>query len=976
MIRLSAERVGQVLSLRRWLLTVGLLVAIYAGLGFLLVPYVARSAIEKYVVQDLGRRVAIGKITFNPFTFTTEVTGFSLSEANGTPIASFDRFRVNAQISSIFNRAWTFAEVRLDHPSLNVLIDSDGALNLTKLQPTAVTASTQARPFHVPALRIATLAVREGHIGFEDHSRLRGTPFSTTLAPIEFTLTDFRTTPDFQSAYNFEGSTTAGEHLRWSGQLSIQPLGSTGRFAIANLKATTIAAYFGDALEFNLRSGSIDVQGEYRVAVADKLRLNLDLPQARLHDLTIAPKGADAATTWVTLPAADFSRAALSLQDRTVSVERIQIDNAKVSAWRETDGQLNLFRLFNGPPAGGNSVPPVHPNAPVSDTGWAIDVKALDIRTASIDAEDRMVQPPVRLNLTPVTMNISGYSTKPGNVIKADISLGVGANGRLTARGDLSLVPFASNLALEVADIDLAPLQPYLDRSSSLQLTSGKLSLKGTLNTTEASQGNEALVKIAGDLAIADVAARDKASRQSVVNWQLLRLAGVAYSQNPDRLDIERVEAHRPYARVIISEQRTLNLVTALNPSGATQVGSSVTAPTTAAATTQAMPVRIRSVVIQDGSSDFSDLSVEPNFSATVMGLNGGASGLSSDSTSRAEVKISGNVDRYAPVDITGRVNLLSAALFTDITASFRNMELTTFNPYSGKYAGYSISKGKLTTELHYLVQNRKLDAQHHIVLDQIEFGAATESKDKVSLPVRLAAALLKDRHGVIDINLPVTGSLDDPEFRVGPLVWKAFVGLITKSATAPFRLLGSLFGRGEEIAFIDFTPGSATLRPDQAEKISALAKALVERPQLRLDVPLQTLAVADDEALERAELDVALTPLLPADRSTVVTQEQRLAALAQLYQQLLGAPPVYPSESAAGGDVVTSNIAFLEKTLRPRFSPTPDRRGQLARARADIVQAAVLANSEIVPERVFLTERESGKTSVPGAVRMEFRLE
>jgi Domain of Unknown Function (DUF748) len=388
------------------------------------------------------------------------------------------------------------------------------------------------------------------------------------------------------------------------------------------------------------------------------------------------------------------------------------------------------------------------------------------------------------------------------------------------------------------------------------------------------------------------------------------------------------------------------------------------------------MPVRIRSVVIQEGNVDFSDHSVEPNFSATILGLTGGASGLSSDEASRADVKLSGTVDRYAPVDITGRFNLLSAALFTDVAANFHNMELTTFNPYSGKYAGYSISKGKLTTELHYKVENRKLDAQHHIVLDQLEFGAATDSKDKVPLPVRLAAALLKDRHGIIDINLPVRGSLDDPEFRIRPIVWKAFVGLMDKAVTAPFHLLGSLFGRGEEIAFVDFSPGSATLAADQKDKLETLAKGLIERPQLRLDIPLQTLSAADDEALARTQLDAALVPLLsPSGSTAVVTQEQRLTALTQLYQQQFGNAPVFPP-GPSEADAVVPHVAFLEKELRPRFNPTSDQRTQLARSRADVVQAAVLANTEIAPERLFLTERSSGKTAVPGTVRMEFSLE
>jgi hypothetical protein len=388
------------------------------------------------------------------------------------------------------------------------------------------------------------------------------------------------------------------------------------------------------------------------------------------------------------------------------------------------------------------------------------------------------------------------------------------------------------------------------------------------------------------------------------------------------------------------------------------------------------MPVRIRAVTIENGTTDFSDFSVEPNFSAAIFDLKGGVSGLTSDRASRAEVKLAGNVDRYAPVEISGQVNLLSAAVYSDLQMTFRNMELTTFNPYSGKYAGYSISKGKLTTELHYKIEDRKLDAKHHVVLDQLEFGAATESKSKVPLPVRLAAALLKDRHGVIDLNVPVSGSLDDPEFAVGPLVWKAFLGLLTKAVTTPFSLLGSLFGGGDEIAFVDFAAGKAELTPDQLQKIATLARALTERPGLRLDIPLQTVIAEDDEILTRAALDAALSPLLEApDPAVPPTREQRLAALAQLYERTLGAAPVYPKPVPAE-DATAVNIQFLEGALRPRFQPSPEQRAALARARAAAVQAAILSDTGVAPERVFLAERESGKTMVPGTVRMEFQLD
>ena len=255
------EPIRRMLRRYKWLAAaLALLLACYSATGFLLVPYLARSAIQNYVQHDLRRHVTIAKLSFNPFTVTMEMTGFALTEADGAPIASFGLLRVNAQISSIVNRAWTFKEVRFDRADLQVLVNADGTLNLAKLLPPAPASQSPAPPSAIPAIRIETFSVHNGRIGLEDRSRAR--PFATTLMPIEFMLTDFRTAPNFHNVYSFAASTQAGERVTWSGQFSVQPLGSAGRFKITDFKAATIAGCLQDALPFDLPSGALDMEGE------------------------------------------------------------------------------------------------------------------------------------------------------------------------------------------------------------------------------------------------------------------------------------------------------------------------------------------------------------------------------------------------------------------------------------------------------------------------------------------------------------------------------------------------------------------------------------------------------------------------------------------------------------------------------------------------------------------------------------------
>jgi hypothetical protein len=274
------------------------------------------------------------------------------------------------------------------------------------------------------------------------------------------------------------------------------------------------------------------------------------------------------------------------------------------------------------------------------------------------------------------------------------------------------------------------------------------------------------------------------------------------------------------------------------------------------------MAIAIDAINIQDGSANYADLWIQPHFAVGIQGLNGSILGLSSDPHSRAKVELKGKVDRYAPVHIWGETNPLAATTYSDIKMNFKGVELTSATPYSGRFAGYKIEKGKLSVDIDYKIENRKLTAAHKFVIDQLELGERVDSPDAIHLPLKIAVALLKDRNGVIDIDLPVTGSLDDPQFKIGPLIWKAVLNLLGKIATAPFALLGHLFGGGEQMNYIDFHPGSAVLDPSEHDKLVALVKALEEKEKLELDVPVTFSPDLDRPGLAAAHLNTRLLEL------------------------------------------------------------------------------------------------------------------
>jgi hypothetical protein len=375
----------------------------------------------------------------------------------------------------------------------------------------------------------------------------------------------------------------------------------------------------------------------------------------------------------------------------------------------------------------------------------------------------------------------------------------------------------------------------------------------------------------------------DKASAEDLLKWKSLFVSGVNAVTEPFSLDIRDVALTDFYSRIIIFPSGRLNLqeLTAKGEAAAdTSAGETAApegeskravpprangagdasrqpAPDAAPPPPQAgaptPPITIGKVTLQGGEINFTDLFIKPNYSADLTGVGGAVTGLSSQLDTTADVELRGRFTKTAPVEIKGKINPLVKNLFLDIKAGVRDIELGPFTPYSGKYVGYAIEKGKMTFNVEYKVENRRLTARNQIILDQLTFGGKIESPQATKLPVLLAVALLRDRNGVINVSLPISGSLDDPKFSVGGIIIQIIFNLIEKAVTAPFALIGSLVGGGgEELAYVEFAPGRATLTKEGQDKLAKLQQALIDRPGLKLDITPRVDPDADREGLRR----------------------------------------------------------------------------------------------------------------------------
>lgn len=982
---------------RRYVIALAVVVVVlglYAAAGFLGVPYFARKNLQSFVHDHYGRTLALGDVRFNPFTLNLELTKVALPDADGQPLLAFERLQVDLQWATLWRLGPSFGTIILEQPYVRVLIRRDGELNLADLGK-GFPPAPPPPPGQKPApmrLYIGRLAVLAGTTVLED--RTRRTPFRAELRPIGFELRDFSTNAKTGDAYALYAASPEGERLTWNGTLHTAPFASRGAFEIAALKAHTVWSYLRDSVPFELDSGVINIKGDYEVASPDRgaLQVNVGVGSVAVTQLGVKPKGGPQHYIDVARIEVDGTR--IDVAKRAVNVAKVELSGGDVKAWLE-QGKLNLMELVPGAgaaaaPAAAASADPAPPAGPAAaaEPAWSVQVPDISVTGFKVSAEDRQVKPAAALVLQPLNIHVAGFNLSPADTLDVALDAGVNGSGKIRTTARVTPKSGALSAHIESSDLGLTILQPYLEQYTSMTLLKGVLGVK--LDVERRADG---ALAVKGETRVADLRTVDNALHQDFIKWKELRVADIRYASAPASLKIGTVTAVEPYVRMIIAPDRSVNIARVLTPPGAAP-RPAADAPEAAAQPEAAapkqrhakpppppaapakpltpFPMSIGTVRLVNGSANYSDLWIKPSFAIGIQALGGTVSGLSSDPRSRAKVALDGKIDRYSPWHLGGEANLLSAALFTDLTMSFKDVDLTVVNPYSGHFVGYKIDKGKLSVDVTYKVDQRKLDARQHFLVDQLELGERVESPDAVHLPLKIAVALLKDRHGVIDLDLPMNGSLDDPKFRIGPIIWKVFVNLITKAATAPFALLGHLFGGGEHPNIIEFAPGSADLEKPAQDQLAALVKALNERPQLKLDVPAVYSKSIDRPQLAAARLQQELLTRVQSTRAgrkhpdtagetALADPERHYKLLLEQFQADLGKDAQLPPSAVAVEQAKRKEAPYeaaindLNAALINHIEVPDSDLEALGKQRAQAIQETLLGGGQVEASRIFI---------------------
>jgi uncharacterized protein involved in outer membrane biogenesis len=621
--------------------------------------------------------------------------------------------------------------------------------------------------------------------------------------------------------------------------------------------------------------------------------------QATLADARLRP--ADDAPDRLRIKKASLAGGTLRLHDRLARAERIAVEGGSATIGIDAEGRLVLPIPFAGQPPGGaasaasasagsperRTDSPGAADAGASD-GWRFALGSAQLGDFALAFSDERRAPPRALQLHVASARATRLDTGSPEASDLAVQAALSSGGSVRVNGSVRLRDPMADLAVEAQQVALAPLQPWLDEFADLRLASGTASVKGMLR-----YGGEgsARLRYQGRAALDDVQLAEREPDRPLLGWQSLATDDLVLTIAPNRAEIGDVRLHAPAARLLIAEDSTLNVADVLRQqpkpgaaetrAGAAQASADAAGTSADAAahaegqtTPAAFPLRIERLAVTQGALDFTDRSLTPHFSTRMHALHGVVTGIGTDPDRSARLQLEAQVDRYGSAKISGKVSLFQPKEDSAVDMVFRNIDMASLSPYIAKFAGYRIADGRLDLDLHYEVENGLLDGRNEIVLRQVKLGEKVDSPSALDIPIELALAVLKDRNGVIDIGLPVSGNLDSPKFDYGAVIRKAIGRVLGNIVSAPFKALAGLFGSGGEdarLGSVDFEPGSVSIAPPQREKLDAVARALTERPQLRLVVPPTYSSAEDRRALKsrtvRAELLRRMgTELAPAE--------------------------------------------------------------------------------------------------------------
>ena len=912
-------------------------------------------------------------------------------------VLSWDRLQMDINRLEPFARVVDLAQVELQSPRLELARDTQGRLNLSRMlaalpaetrAPAPATATPRAPPWRV---RVARVSIDGGTLPWKDASVRPAADLGLSALKVQLQNLNW----PLEASVPFEASARLGDTpLELKGSASGTE--AQAQLTVGVLALDTFAPYLGNVLVPELAGqASAELGVTWRAPVGEQaMDLLIDVPSLQVDDLRLGPSRRSLAS----LERLTLRDARINLGKRDVNVGKVLANGLQASVLRDQNGRWQAQDWLKPVPA--------DPVSPPSTRPWQVTLADVELDGGGLTVVDRLPEQPVALAVSQIKLQVKDLQPLASRPTDMPVSLQLRLGPMQAARAEPGRLAVAGTLRLPSADtplrvkgrvqadrLPLHELEPYFGDRLNLELLRADASYRGSVEVALPAAGLS--LSLAGQASLDDFRANTRSPAEELLAWKSLQVRGLALAMapgQPTRLAVEETVLSDYFARLIIDETGRINLQGLVRPAGgeATVAASTpaASAPVPAPPGPPAGPqpdIRFGPVSLVNGRVLFSDRFIKPNYSANLSELTGGLSAFASANTATGapqlgDLTLRGRAEGTAALEIDGKLNPLAQPLALDIRGKVRNLELPPLSPYTVKYAGHGIERGKLSVDVAYKVEpSGQLTASNQIILNQLSFGDRVPGSEAPNLPIKLAVALLADRQGVIDINLPVSGSLNDPQFRLAPLIFRLIVNLIGKAVTAPFSLIASAFGGGgPEMSQVGFGEGQRTLDAASRERLDAVAKALVERPALQVTVVGQADLDAERTGYQRARLDqqvlaekrraLARSGTPPAEGLTVSAQEYA-ALLQEVYRRA-----DIPKPRNVIGLAKDIPQAEMEALLMAAVPVTTDALRDLAVARAVAVKD-YLASRQLPEDRLFLGAPVLGRQGENWRPQAELRL-
>jgi len=835
------------MSYRLWLL-IGFLS--YTLGGFVLLPYVLKTQFIKYVDTTLQQKASLETASFNPFLLRLRLQNLQLATPEQAPLVELGELVVDFDTFGLFNRAWQFSTISLSELEIFAEIDSAGELNLNRLIPPPSdeleVPTEDNTPTALPRLILNNIALKQSRVHFKQLDRAE--PFTLDLNPLNFNIAHFSTLPEDGGQFNVDAQFSDTESLTFSGALQAEPLTLTAHIALDNIELKRGGDYLQEMLLFTIKQGTLSLNSDFALDKSgpeDSLALqatNIGIELQQLQLDTPPP-----VEPLLRLDSIRLNQASFTWPEQIAIAESLVVDSGSVHSWLTADKVFNYSQLLKSSDT--QTQPEPGSDTPSATPALQLRLEEIQLKALQLHFVDRSLSEPAPQTVDIVDVALSPFTLEQGSEFDLLAQLTINTTGKTTIAGKVGAMPPMAALAIGLREIPLPPINSYLHDTIRLNLTQGSIDADLQLDyQNEASQS----LGLRGDIDIRQLDTFDLADQEKWIHWQNLAVKTLDFQLEPASLNIASIELVEPYFDAIVFENSETRLFRMLVPA-VKQPPASNESTDNPKTDESAFPITIAKFKLTNGTMDYKDFNLPLNFATHIHSLQGQVVDISTVSSKPTELLLDGKIDQYGKAKITAASQLNAPHAFSEIKLDLSNVDITSASSYSGKFAGYAIDAGTLALNLDYRIEQGQMLGDNHLLLEHLTLGDTVDSPDAVSLPLKLAVALMKDIDGNIDIDLPVEGDLNNPEVKIGGIVWKAFSNLLIKVVASPFKMLGGLFENGDDSGFdnVSFTPGTSALSSSEQQKLDKLSHALLQKPALALSLSACYQPEIDGPALQ-----------------------------------------------------------------------------------------------------------------------------